>query len=94
MASLGLSTAFDIVNINILIKCPKTIGIPDGVVDLIGIWLTDQSFYESINGQNSILFDLICSTIQGSILGPIIYAIYVSPLFYLFQLANLADNNL
>ena len=32
-------------------------------------------------------------TIQGSILGPILYAIYVSPLFDLEQLTNFADDN-
>ena len=32
-------------------------------------------------------------TIQGSILGPILYAIYFSPLFDLIDLSNLADDN-
>ena len=32
-------------------------------------------------------------TIQGFILGPILYALYVSPLFYLQELSNNADNN-
>ena len=32
-------------------------------------------------------------TIQGSRLGPILYAIYVSPLFDLEKMTNYADNN-
>jgi hypothetical protein len=92
MASLDLSTAFDIVNINLLIKRLKIIGIPHDVVDIIDIWLTDIYFYMSINGENSILFDLIWDTVQRSILGPILYAIYVSPLFDLFNLTNFADD--
>ena len=32
-------------------------------------------------------------TIQGSILGPILYAIFVSPLFDLADLTNFADDN-
>jgi hypothetical protein len=43
MASLELSRAFYIV-INLLIKSHKMVGIPDDVVDLIGIWLTGRSF--------------------------------------------------
>ena len=39
------------------------------------------------------MLELVCGTVQGSILGPIIYAIYVSPLFDLHNLTNFADDN-
>jgi hypothetical protein len=76
-----------------LIKRLKITGIPDGGVDRIGIWLNDRSFYLSIKEENSILFNLICSTVQEYILGPIRYAIYVSPLFNQFNLNTFAENN-
>ena len=93
MASLDLSAAFDMVNTNLLIKRLKIVGIPSDVVDLIKIWLSDRSFYVNIDGRNSILSELFCGTVQGSILGPIIYVIYVSPLFDLHKLTNFADDN-
>jgi hypothetical protein len=93
MASLDLSAAFDMVNVDLLIKRLRILGIPSDLIDLVRVWLSDRSFYVSINGDNSILFELVCGTVQGSILGPILYAIYVSPLFDLQDLTNFADDN-
>ena len=39
------------------------------------------------------LHNINSGTIQGSILGPILYAIYVAPLFDLSDLSNFADDN-
>ena len=93
MASLDPSVAFDMVNTKLLNKRLKIVGIPSDVVDLIKIWLSDRSFYVSIDGKNSMLVELVGGTVQGSILGPILYAIYVSPLFDLHNLTNFADDN-
>jgi hypothetical protein len=40
-------------------------------------------FHVSIDGVNSILYDLVLGTIQWSILGQILYAIFVAPMFNL-----------
>ena len=93
MASLDLSAAFDMVNTTLLLKRLVIIGLPTDVVELIKIWLVDRSFYVSVDGKNSKLLDLVCGTVQGSILGPILYAMYVSPLFDLHNLTNFADDN-
>jgi hypothetical protein len=63
------------------------------VVDLIKLWLEDRSFYVAIGGNNSLYLDLVCGAVQGSILGPILYAMDVSPLFDLHNLTNFADDN-
>jgi hypothetical protein len=70
------------------------LGIPADVVDLIKIWLEDRSYYVSIDGKNSMFVEFLCSMVKGSILGPIVYATYVSPLFDLHNLTNFADDNL
>lgn len=93
MASIDLSAAFDVVNIELLIKRLKLIGIPKDVVELIKIWLKNRLFYVDIDGECSFLKTSDTGTIQGSRLGPILYAIFVSPLFDLEKLTNYADDN-
>ena len=93
MASLDLSAAFDLVNVEILIKRLKIIGFPSDLIDLIRIWLTNRKFYVDVDGVCSTLIESDTGTVQGSILGPILYAIFVSPLFDLTHMTNFADDN-
>ena len=92
MSSLDLSAAFDVVNIDLLIKQLKIIGLPEDVISLIRVWLSNRSYYVTVEGTNSILFDLLLGTVQGSILGPILYAIFVSPVFDQEELFAFADD--
>ena len=63
-------------------------GMQGDVIDLINVWLNERMYYVSIDGVNSVLFDLLLGTVQGSILGPVLYTIFVSSLFDLkFKLA-------
>ena len=50
-------------------------------------------FYVEVNGANSNFNNISTGTIQGSILGPILYTISVPPLFDVTELSNIADNN-
>ena len=93
MASLELSAAFVIVKIGLLRQRLDIVGIPVNVVSLIEIWLTGWLFYVSINGNNSCMTASDTGTIQWSILGPILSAIFVSPLFEIEKLSNYADEN-
>ena len=93
MASLDLSAAFDIVNVNLLLKRLRIIGLPMDLIKIIEVWLTDRKFYVDLDGYTSQLYDSDDGTIQGSVLGPILYAIYVSPLFDLTSITNFADDN-
>ena len=93
LASLVLSSAFDLVNIDLLLKRLKIIGLSHNLIELISAWLKNRSFFVSIDGQNSILYDLLLGTVQGSILGPILYAIFVSPMFDVCELSSFADDN-
>ena len=93
MASLDLSSAFDVVNINLLLKRMKIMGIPKDVLDLTEIWLRDRSYYITCKGRNSFIKKSNVGTIQGSILGPLLYAIFVSPLFDMTPFHAFADDN-
>ena len=53
LASLDLSAAFDIVNVGLLIKRLRVIGLPDDIVNLVRIWLKERLFYVSVNGVES-----------------------------------------
>ena len=93
MASVDLSSAFDVVNIKLLLKRLRIVGLPADLVALIEIWLSNIMFYVEVNGLTSNFQQSDSGTIQGSILGPILYAIFVAPLFDLTDLYNFADDN-
>ena len=93
VSSIDLSSAFDVVNIKLLLKRLRIIGLPDDVIDLIKVWLENRFYYVSIDGKNSVLFDLLLGTVQGSVLGPVLYAIFVSPIFDIDDMLAFADDN-
>jgi hypothetical protein len=92
MASLDLSAALDLVNVELLIKGLRLIGLPNDLVRLIRTWLSDIKFYVSLNDDCSALQHSDTGTVLGSVLGPILYFIFVSPLFDLMNVANFADD--
>ena len=93
MASLDLSSAFDVVNVRLLLKRMRLLGLPEDIVSLCGNWLSNRFFYVNCDGGNSIFHTLNVGTVQGSILGPILYAIFVAPLFELADMTKFADDN-
>ena len=94
MASLDLSSAFDLVNVKVLLIRLRRIGLPADVVNLVEIWLSNRFFYVNAKGNNSYIRLSDIGTVQGSILGPFLYAVYVSPLFDLTDFHAFADDNL
>ena len=55
-------------------------------IKLIREWLSNRSYYVQVGEECSVLFDSDTGTIQGSVLGPVLYALFVSPLFDLDDL--------
>ena len=64
MASIYLSAAFNIVNIDLLMKQLSMLGLPDDLLSLIEIWLKKRFFYVDINGLISKLYEIHHGTIQ------------------------------
>ena len=81
MATLDLSSAFDVVNVELLLKRLEIMGIPHDIITLLSEWLRNRYFYVSVEGENSCIHHTEVGTVQGSILGPILYALFVSPIF-------------
>jgi hypothetical protein len=90
--SIDLSSDLDLVNIDLFLKSLKIIGSPEDLIDLISAWLRNRLYYVSIYGANSTYSDRLLGTVQGSILGPILYAIFTSPLFDIEDMFAFADN--
>jgi hypothetical protein len=57
------------------------------------VWLDGRFYYVSINKVYSVLYELRLKTVQGSILGPVLYIIFRSPLFDLYFILAFADDN-
>ena len=93
MASLDLSAAFDVVNIDLLLIRLRVIGLPEDIVRLIETWLKNRHYYVQVSDLTSNFTEINSGTIQGSILGPILYAIFVAPLYDIEKLSNFADDN-
>ena len=93
MATLDLSSAFDVVDVELLIRRIRIVGLPNDMVSLISEWLTTRYFYVGLDVGNSYIHRTGVGTVQGSILGPILYALFVSPIFDLAKLTLFADDS-
>ena len=93
MSSLDLSAAFDVVNRPLLMRRLRVLGLPESIVTLVQDWLKDRLAYCEIGGVTSMMRNIDDGTIQGSILGPLLFAIFVSPLWDLIEATSFADDN-
>jgi hypothetical protein len=75
---LDLSSAFDTIDNNILTSLLKNhLGIGGTVLQWFMSYLADRKQYVSINDVKSILHILLYGVPQGSVLGPILFCIYI-----------------
>jgi hypothetical protein len=91
MASLHLSATFDLVDMNLLLKRLRIIGLPMDLAKLLKVWLIDCKFYVKVklNGNSRQLYDAESGTIQGSVLAPIFNAILKKTLLNLTDVCPL-----
>jgi hypothetical protein len=88
-----LTAAYDVVDRNLLTKSLKIMGIPVQLIHLLDDWLSDKSAYCEVNKNNSEFFDVNYGTIQGSILGPLLFVLFISPLADITTPTTYADDN-
>ena len=94
VVSLDMSAAFDVVNHGLLEKRMKIMGIPSQLITVIMCWLSGRSFYCELNGEVSRNHNIMEGSVQGSILGPVLFAIYMSPINEIISgLVTFADDN-
>lgn len=74
---LDLSKAFETVNHNILLKKLRYYGIRGVAYDLIQSYLSDRKQCVKSGPHFSVFMDVECGVPQGSILGPLVFLLYV-----------------
>lgn len=93
MASLDLSAAFDVVNIDLLLTRLKIMGIPEDLIKLLNSWLHDRLCYVEVGSKRSQYYESDAGTVQGSILGPVLFNLFMSPLLEKEDVTSYADDN-
>ena len=79
--SIDLSAAFDVVDHDLLIKRLHIMNLPNKIISLLSNWLKQRCMYVCVNGSSSIFVDILAGTLQGSCLGPILFALFISPMY-------------
>lgn len=86
LVALDVSAAFDTIPHNILIKrLEKSFGFSGNVLLWLKSYLTDRSQFIRFNGENSPAVSVSQGVPQGSVLGPILFTAYISPVANLIK---------